>query len=85
MPIGAEVNAILILLKVCDGAGWRAAPDIRVHHKILRKLSAINLKHTLETCWCDHEQEVGVEGEKGLEGGEGTQTAQGLGQQWDRF
>lgn len=60
MPIGAEVNAILILLKVCNGAGWRGAPDICVHHKILCKLSVINLKYTLETCLWGQEKEAGV-------------------------
>lgn len=59
MPVGAEVNAILILLKVCNGVGWRAATDIHVHHEILCKLSVINLKYTLETCLWDHEKEAG--------------------------
>lgn len=59
MPIGAEVNAILVLLKVCNGTAWRAAPDICVHHKVLSKLSVINLKYTPETCLWDHEKEAG--------------------------
>lgn len=75
MPIGAEVNAILVLLKVCNGAGRRAAPDICVHHKILSKLSVINLKYTLETYLWDHGKEAGQGGEREREG---IRAAQGL-------
>lgn len=86
MPIGAEVNAILVLLKVCNGAARRAAPDICAHHKVLSKLSVINLKYTLETCLRDHEKEAGRgwRGRKGLEK-EGTQAAQGLGNNGSSF
>lgn len=84
MPIGAEVNAILVLLKVCNGAGWRAAPDICVHHKILSKLSVINLKYTLETCLWDHEKEAGQGGERAWER-EGIRAARGLGNNGTSF
>lgn len=78
MPIGAEVNAILILTKVCNGVGWRAASDIGAHHEILCKLSVINSKYTLETCLWEHDREVGA----GAWKREGIQTAQGFLQQW---
>ena len=60
MPVWAEINAILILLEVCNGScRWRAGSDICVHHKILSKLSVINLKYTLETSLLDHEKRKG--------------------------
>lgn len=56
MPVGAEVDTILILLQVCNGSRGGAGSDIYVHHKVLSKLSVINLKYTLETGLLDHEK-----------------------------
>jgi hypothetical protein len=65
MPIGAEVDAILILLQVCNGRRGGAGSDIYVHHKVLSKLSVINLKYTLETDLLGHEKRQGWRGRKG--------------------